>query len=90
MFQIIQNFVEFTNYVEFFEFNEHFDVGNFIQRFVQENDFDIHLLYVSIVQNCYNEQNFVNHEFNDNCKNLVEINFITLFEITNYSTSFVF
>ena len=92
MFKIIQNFTKTTYYLKTFEisvFEKYFYINFFIHIIIKKNDFDIHLFNISIINDNYDENNFVIHELNHRNESFMIIKIFQLFEIFYTSTNFV-
>ena len=92
LLELIKNFAKTTIHfsLEVDIFMRNFHVNFFINVLIQKNDFDIHLLYISIICNDNDENDFVTHKLNHDRKNFVIVKIFSLFEISNTSTRFVF
>ena len=92
MFKIIQNFTKTTYYLKAFEINvfeKYFYINFFIYIIIKKSDFDIHLFNILIINDNYNENNFIIHKFNHRNENFVIIKIFQLFEIFYTSTNFI-
>ena len=92
LFKIIQNFTKTTYYSKTFEINvfeKYFYINFFIHIFIKKSDFNIHLFNILIIDNSYDENNFVIHKFNHRNKSFMIIKILQLFKIFYTSTSFV-
>ena len=92
LFKIIQNFAKTIYYSKTFEINifeKYFYINFFIHIIQKKNDFDIYLFNISIINDNYNENDFIIHKFNYRNENFVIIKIFQLFEIFYISTSFV-
>ena len=92
LFKIIQNFTKTTYYSKTFKINvfkKYFYINFFIHIFIKKSDFNIHLFNISIINDDYNENNFVIHELNYRNENFMIIKIFQLFKIFNISTNLV-
>ena len=67
LFKIIQNSAKTTYHSKTFEvsvFEKYFHINFFIHIFIKKDDFDIHLFNISIIDDNYDENDFVTHKFN--------------------------
>ena len=92
MFKIIQNFAKTTYYSKTFEINvfeKYFYINFFIHIIIKKSDFDIHLFNISIIDDSYDENDFIIHKFNYRNESFVIIKIFQLFETFHTSTNFV-
>ena len=92
LFEIIQSFAKTTYYskkLEISVFEKYFYINFFIHIIIKKNDFNIHLLNISIIDDDYNENDFITHKLNYRNENLVIIKIFQLFKIFHTSTNFV-
>ena len=92
LFKIIQNFTKTTYYSKTLKINvfeKNFYINFFIHIIIIKNDFDIHLFNISIIDDNYDENDFIIHKFNHKSESFIIIEIFQLFEIFYTSTSFV-
>ena len=67
MFEIIQNFAKTTYYLKTFEINvfeKYFYINFLIHIIIKKKFFDIYLFNILIINDNYNENDFIIHKFN--------------------------
>ena len=92
MFEIIQSFAKTTYYSKTFKisvFEKYFYINFLIHIIIKKNDFNIYLFNILIIDDSYDENDFIIHKLNYRNENLVIIKIFQLFEIFHTSTSFV-